>query len=186
MAFREVATRTASENHRGLYREMDLLIRGHDIALQNSWNLTFFAWHDIDAVGRPIDTNRVFAGPALASLQADAIDFDWERNSPAEGVPDDYFAIVATTKFSLPKGTYAVQADFGGWLKVYLDGRMVLDNWKESNPVLEAPIECSGGMHSLRVEYFAAIAFSDLRLRIRPALPAPQDTIEPVRRQAMP
>jgi hypothetical protein len=143
--------------------------------------LFFALLHPVQAYDSPYwlgeyFTNRDLSG-APAQLRAVAvIDFDWGRAAPVAGLPADGFSVRWTRPVELARGVYriAVRADDG--VRVYIDDRLVLDDWRDG-PARTADVDVAlGGAHLLRVEYYenadvAAVSFSMTRIDV--PTPAP-------------
>ena len=94
--------------------------------------------------------------PKLVRLDA-TVDFHWELAGPAPGLPEDNFSARWTGKLAPPKsGLYvlALRSDDGS--RLYLDGKLVVDNWGDHAPTLKtSEVELvAGKAHDLRLEYY--------------------------------
>ncbi len=92
---------------------------------------------------------------------------DWAFDRPIEEVPVDAFSIRFSTTQYLDAGTYrlTVKADDG--VRVFVDGRAVIDQWRGALGVpIEATFSVAEGDHSIVVEYFeeGGRAFLDYNL----------------------
>ncbi|MFC1762509.1 PA14 domain-containing protein [Planctomycetota bacterium] len=58
------------------------------------------------------------------------IDFSWKDGSPAEGLPDDGYAVRWTADLAVPKtGEYVFQTLTDGGVRLWLDGRLLIDEF---------------------------------------------------------
>lgn len=109
--------------------------------------------------------NRVLSGvPALVRTDS-TIDFDWGAGSPAPGLPADNFSVRWTGSVSLEAGTYrfATQTDDG--VRLWVDGRLVIDQWREMAPTVSlADLGLAAGLHQVRMEYYEAAGGAVARL----------------------
>ena len=103
--------------------------------------------------------NRDISGtPAVIRVDPE-VSFDWGMGSPAREIPADNFSARWTGKLVAPvSGTYAFGAIADDGVRVYLDGKLVADDWNEHAPraatgqvTLEA-----GRAYDVKVEYFEA------------------------------
>lgn len=111
-----------------------------------------------DAVWRA----EIFSNPNLAGAPAlirtdPAIDFDWGQGSPAPGIPPDQFSIRWTGSISLEPGTYRFATLTDDGVRLYVDGHLVIDQWRETAPAISlAYLDLSAGFHQVRMEYYEA------------------------------
>lgn len=83
-----------------------------------------------------------------------AVDFDWKKNSPANGIPADRFSVRWTSKPTFDKGTYRFRlvADTGA--RLYVDGKLVLDAWRDGKlATWWVDVDLSKGSHAIRLDY---------------------------------
>jgi beta-glucosidase len=102
--------------------------------------------------------NKTLSGtPALTRDDPD-IDFDWVLGSPGAGIPVDGFSARWTGTVTAPAtAAYVFSATSDDGSRVYLDGKLVADNWSDhaSSTVKSAPVQLTAGEpHSLRVEFY--------------------------------
>ena len=104
--------------------------------------------------------------PKLSRLDG-TVDFRWELGAPAPGLPEDDFSIRWTGKLTPPQsGRYllALRSDDGS--RLYLDGKLVVDNWGDHAPTLKtAEIELvAGKAYALRLEYYESVIGASVEL----------------------
>ncbi|RZA28932.1 MAG: glycoside hydrolase family 3 protein, partial [Lysobacteraceae bacterium] len=145
--------------------------------------------------------NRDLAGsPALVRVDPQ-VAFRWDRGSPTdnlmargeagpgEAVPNDNFSIRWSGQLLPPvSGEYQIQAAANDGFRLYLDGRLVLDQWQgvDRLSASAASVELQAGRaYDLRLEYFDAERDAGVRLAwTRPgALPPLQEALA-IARQA--
>jgi hypothetical protein len=104
--------------------------------------------------GRPVKTAR-----------SDRLDFAGD----VPGVRGDYFATVANGTLSIAPGEYVIEVTADDGVRVWLDDKMVLDEWHWQGPTMY-PIRAKlGGVHKLRVEHFEIDGYSMLKVNVRRA-----------------
>lgn len=111
--------------------------------------------------------NRDLTGPATLTRVDAGVSFHWELASPAPGLPEDNFSVRWTGKLTPPKtGFYmlAVRSDDGA--RLYVDGKLVIDNWGDHPPTLKTTeIALVGGKaHDLRLDYYEGIIGASVEL----------------------
>ena len=95
-----------------------------------------------------------------------AIDFDWGRGSPGAGIPNDSFSVRWTRSVYFSEGTYRFSAASDDGVRVWIDGDLVIDEWRDSSSVTHTvDRRLSTGNHSLRVEYYDNTGSASIRFR---------------------
>jgi parallel beta-helix repeat protein len=127
------------------------------------WTARWYAWTDAaDPVSAPDAFRQVLAGePALVERVA-RLDFINGR-ALRPGLPQDGVALVAEGRVTLPPGDYVLRAISDDGLRVWIDGRLVIDNWDVHGSEIDTAA-IAGGAHTLKVEYFEATGWAELRL----------------------
>ncbi|MBA3886981.1 MAG: hypothetical protein H0X67_14810 [Acidobacteria bacterium] len=113
---------------------------------------------------QPEAFSRLVAGEPLRTLRANRIDYLSGREFE-DGLPRDRFALVAEGTVDLPRGDYTLEviSDDGVWA----DGELILDaRAPHGSRVDRVPLR--GGRRVLRVEYFEAGGWAEIRLDIQP------------------
>jgi beta-glucosidase len=124
--------------------------------------------------------NRKLEGAPALTRDEKAVDFDWGMNSPAPGVPADDFSARWTGKLVPPvSGKYRLGATADDGLRVYLDGKLIVEDWTEHAPTTrtgEVTLE-AGRSYDLKFEYFEGRIGAVAKLVWQP--PAPQTNGSP-------
>jgi beta-glucosidase len=95
------------------------------------------------------------------------VDFRWEMAAPAPGLPEDNFSARWTGKLTPQTSSLyalALRSDDGS--RLYLDGKLVVDNWGDHAPTLKtAEIELvAGKAYDLRLEYYESLIGASVEL----------------------
>jgi hypothetical protein len=88
-------------------------------------------------------------------------------------LPADSFAVVATTTMNFPKDIYQLSITADDLVRVYLDGKMIIDAWSSSytqyddgtSHMVELALN---GKHQLKVVHAEKTGLATLQLQIRP------------------
>jgi beta-glucosidase len=89
------------------------------------------------AAGRVLRRERAAGTPALVRVDP-TVDFHWELAAPAPGLPEDGFSVRWTGKLTPPKsGLYALGLLSDDGSRLYLDGKLVVDDWGDHPPTLK-------------------------------------------------
>jgi hypothetical protein len=101
--------------------------------------------------------NRWLSGaPAFARYDAN-IDFDWGSGRPDARLQPDDFSVRWTRNVQLQGGRYLFATETDDGVRLYVDGRLVIDQWREMAPTrFSAEVDLTSGWHSVRMEYYEA------------------------------
>lgn len=115
------------------------------------------------------------------------VNFHWELSSPAPELPVDHFAIRWTGTLTPPQSgmyTLALRSDDGS--RLYLDGKLVVDNWGDHAPTLKtAEIELKAGQaYDLRLDYFEGVIGASVELLWQRSVKDPMRMVAEVARKA--
>lgn len=107
--------------------------------------------------------NKDLSGsPALVRQDSD-VKFNWGEGSPGAGIPVDGFSVLWTRTFNYSGGTYRFFATSDDGVRVYVDGALLINGWKEQPATgYFQDIYLSPGVHTLRVEYFEATQMASI------------------------
>jgi hypothetical protein len=137
------------------------------LAVPINWQVRVVAWDstsDPQAGTEGIRGRLAVAAPLAARLSR--LDWMWYRPSIA-GVPAERFALSAEGALVLPAGEFDLATISDDGIRVWVDDRLVIDNWKAHESVVDrAPI--APGRHRLRVEYYQVDGWVEVRVEIRP------------------
>lgn len=99
--------------------------------------------------------NMTLSGtPVLQRCEA-AINHGWGEGSPATGVAADRFSARWTGTFSFSSGTYQFTATTDDGIRVWVDGALLIDAWKDQPPSgYQATRILTAGDHDVKVEYY--------------------------------
>jgi hypothetical protein len=129
------------------------------------WEVRFVAWADsTDPRTRPEAFTALFGRSPLLIRHEARLDYLWYRPG-ISGLPRERMALEATTAVSLPPGEYSLRTISDDGLRLWLDGGLVIDDWAgHESAVAYAPLPA--GQHDLRVQYYQADGWTELRVDI--------------------
>jgi nitrous oxidase accessory protein NosD len=128
------------------------------------WNIRFFQYPEaVDPVAPAF--SKLHSGAPLKTVTADRIDY-LSGGEIEPGVPRDRFAFVAEGTANLPPGDYTLQVISDDGVRVWVDGRLALDAWAPHESRVDF-VQLSGGRRRLKVEYYEATGWAEIRLDIQ-------------------
>ena len=127
-----------------------------------AWRLAFF---DTSASKTPVpDLAVLSAQKPILETTSDRIDYLSGR-AIAPGLPNDHVALIGEGVVELPAGRFVLRTISDDGVRVWLDGKLVVDRWDVHESIVdEVPI--GGGRHAVRVEYFEYVGWAELRVEI--------------------
>ena len=115
-------------------------IQAFGAAYPATWRGEFFA-------------NRWLAERPLVITQTAEVDFDWGTGAPDPALPADGFSARFQRYLPLPAGLYlfTVEADDG--VRLWVDGRLLVDRWDGPAGTYSGAMSLASGDHPVRLEY---------------------------------
>jgi parallel beta-helix repeat protein len=128
------------------------------------WSARFFSWSDsTDLRSDSTAFARMARQTPLLERTLSRLDFEWYR--PQLGLPLERWALEATGSVELPPGRYQLRSISDDGIRVWIDGALAIDRWSvHESAVDSAPL--AAGRHDLRVQYFQADGWTELRVEI--------------------
>ncbi len=99
--------------------------------------------------------------------ETDTLAYRW-WGSPGGGIDSDRFATFAETTFNIRPGTYRFVVTSDDGIRLYLDGRLLLDHWDVHTPAIDEVEVDLSGQHNLLIEHFETGGLATLDFRIVP------------------
>jgi hypothetical protein len=100
-------------------------------------------------------SNRQLKGTPARLRNDKTIDFDWGKGAPAVGLPSDDFSVRWSRQVNFERGRYLFSAVADDGFRFYLDGKLLSDEWHESDASEVYAIEANlDGTHRLVVECY--------------------------------
>lgn len=99
--------------------------------------------------------NTTLSGTPVLSREDRTLDFNWAYDSPDGRVQPDGFSARWQRYIDVTPGTYRFTAIADDGVRVRVDGRLIIDGWKQQGPTrYDGTIALSAGHHLVQVEYF--------------------------------
>jgi parallel beta-helix repeat protein len=130
-----------------------------------AWIGRFFKWSDSTSDPRKAPDAMTALTRSVPILTAQLPRLDYEGSRALPNLPRENFALEATASVDLGPGEYTLRTLSDDGVRVWVDGALVIDDWKPHETALDfAPI--AGGHHDLRVQYYQGDGWYELRLDI--------------------
>lgn len=130
------------------------------------WQVRWYAYTDAtDPLKNYPAFQQLQQQPPLHTAQVKNLAYVW-WNKPAETVPTDRFATFATTEFTIAKGKYKLLLTSDDGVKLYLDGKLVVDRWNVHESLVDEYEVELNGKHTIMIEHFDAAGFANLELHL--------------------
>jgi hypothetical protein len=130
-----------------------------------AWDIRFFTW---DSTSNPethyADFTMLLRKEPLLRRRSTRLDYEGYRPIIQE-LPQAQFAFEATGTATLAPGTYTLRTISDDGVKVWVDGELLIDDWKVHGSTLDYAT-LTGGQHKLRVQYFQGDGWMEFRLDI--------------------
>ncbi|WP_163567915.1 glycoside hydrolase family 3 C-terminal domain-containing protein [Fodinicola feengrottensis] len=101
--------------------------------------------------------NQTLSGDPVVTRDDPQVDFDWGQGAPADGLPVDHFSARWTGTLTAPStGAYTVGLTSDDGSRLYVDGKLVIDNWRDQAANTETAVLnlTAGEAHQVKVEYY--------------------------------
>lgn len=100
--------------------------------------------------------NRDLSGTPTSTTQVDKIDFDWGSNGPGiSGIGKDNFSVQFSTSLYLRRGKYRFVARSNDGVRLYVDGKIVIDSWYDRGARTDTvELDIIGGLTKIILEYY--------------------------------
>lgn len=110
--------------------------------------------------------NRLAGSPQVTRTDA-RVDFGWTLNSPARGIPFDWYSVRWTGSITAPApGVRRLGVEGNDGYRLWLDGRLVLDNWEKrsaGSQLVDVNL-APNARHEIRLEYYESTGNARVKL----------------------
>lgn len=111
--------------------------------------------------------NNTLSGEPRVRRQDARVDFGWTLNSPARGIPFDWYSVRWTGKLVAPATeTIRLGVEGNDGYRVYLDDTLLIDDWRKQSygSNLREVRFVAGHEYALRLEYFESTGNARIKL----------------------
>jgi beta-glucosidase len=116
--------------------------------------------------GDYFDNNRLDGQPRVIRVDP-RIDFGWTLNSPARGIPFDWYSARWAGTITIPRsGVSRIGIEGNDGYRLWIDDKLVIDNWRKVSfgRHMAAVNLARGSEHAIRLEYFESTGNARLKL----------------------
>ncbi len=137
------------------------------------WTVRFYNWtNQTDpsvptSVPEPTGFAAAITGSPIHTLKTTSLDYASGGSFYPNG-PRDKFATVAEGTFEIPAGEYVLDVTTDDGIRVWVDGKKVLESWQHQGPTPYAAELRLGGKHTIKVEHFEISGYAALKVKVRP------------------
>jgi parallel beta-helix repeat protein len=127
------------------------------------WTVKFFAWNEMTDPRTQHEAFRtLLTSNPIKTEKVDRVNY--AGNVP--GVPGDRYATLAEGTLEAPDGEYVLNVTSDDGVRVWLDGKLLIDEWHWQGPTLYSRPVKLRGKHRLRIEHFEIDGYSALKVEI--------------------
>ena len=129
------------------------------------WNVRVQKWSELtDPRTASAAFEELMRGEPLLSRMESRLDYMWYQPT-VTGIPQARFAVEATTEVTLAPGEYTLRAVSDDAARVWIDGRLAIDNWTPHESAVDNA-RLAGGRHIIRVLHYQVEGWTELRVEI--------------------
>ena len=146
------------------YREFDLLY---------NWQTKWFTFNNSsDPIKKPDEFKKLINGTPLKTTEGKDIEAVFGKGF-GKGIPREKIATVSTSNVDLPEGVYRVGISASEMVRLYIDEKLVIENWDPAKLVYDADYHSDAivplkGKHRIRIEQAQYGDYGMLNLVIKP------------------
>jgi len=131
------------------------------------WSVSFFNYDfsKIDPREKKDEFLKIYDTTPAATMRSDSLEGSWS-GSPMAGVNTNHFATLAEGRMTLEPGDYTLSVTSDDGVRVFVDDKLVFEDWTWHAPKSDDIKLKLGGRHSVRIEHFELDGFSALQARL--------------------
>lgn len=127
----------------------------------SGWRAEFFA-------------NPTLSGNPVEVRDVPEINFNWGSGSPGAGLPADNFSVRFQRRIQVTPGFYRITAEADDGVRVWVDGQLIIDEWRGPTSLVYSVGRVLTGEHDVRVEYYEASGLARVRVAFEVSTQAPE------------
>lgn len=126
-------------------------------------------WYNYDDKTHPVVNYKAFKNlkttKPIATQTTTDLNYTW-WDEPIQGVDKDAFGTFATTTFEIKPGMYKIITSSDDGIKVYLDGKLIINHWDIHVPTTDEAVVELAGEHTIEIEHFEGGGLSALGFQL--------------------
>jgi single-stranded DNA-binding protein len=95
-----------------------------------------------------------------------SINYDWGYGSPHQNIPHYNFSAKFQRNQYFAAGSYTLNVSSDDGVRVYIDGKLELDNWTNGSKTFSKSITLTSGTHNIVVEHYEATGKAHLKFSL--------------------
>lgn len=129
------------------------------------WSVSFFNYDfsKIDPREKKSEFLELYETTPVATMRTDSLEGSWS-GSPMAGVNANHFATLAEGRITVSDGDYVLNVTSDDGIRVFVDEKLVFEDWTWHAPKSDEIKLKLGGKHSIRIEHFELDGFSALQV----------------------
>ena len=133
-------------------------------------------WYAYDSLNDPLKAGKLFSVDGMKPVKTELVNqlnYAWWGGIKEDTIQYPQFITIAEGDTEIKKGTYLLGVTWDDAVRVYVDSKLVLDEWDPSlykfdeSPHKTIQLEL-GGIHHFRVEHVEKSGFSTLGIKLNP------------------
>ncbi len=139
-----------------------------------NWNVSWYSW---DTLYNPNKNYYIFkdfinTGKPIKIENTNQLNYTW-WGAIGKQLPADSFVTIATTTINVQKGRYRLGITADDLVKVYIDGKLVIDFWDATKYINDEDAHHStilslNGKHDIRIEHVENAGYATLIFTLNP------------------
>ena len=133
------------------------------------WRVRFYRYDKGTQEPRTMEQpfQKLIAGKPLATASTSGTVLNLVPGGIPKEVGTDYFAIVSEGDFDAQAGDYTLDVTMDDGARVYLDDKLIIDEWHYQAPTLYTRELKLQGKHHLKIEHFQIDGYWTLKVALR-------------------
>ncbi|MEP6617234.1 MAG: right-handed parallel beta-helix repeat-containing protein [Ginsengibacter sp.] len=139
-----------------------------------SWDVKWYKWDTANDPNKNYEKfKQIFNGTPIKTEKTKKLQYTW-WGEIGKQLAADSFATVATGILQVPKGRYELGITADDLVKVFMDGKLLINFWDASKYINDDDahhslvIDLDGGVHGLRIEHVENAGFATLNFSLDP------------------
>jgi hypothetical protein len=113
--------------------------------------------------GEYFNNTNLIGSPVVVRNDSD-VNFNWGAGAPARRLPADNFSVRWTRQLYFAAGTYRFTVDVDDGARLWVDGRLLINQWHDGIASYSANVSLTEGAHTIRLEVYEHLGGAMARL----------------------